>query len=73
MVQPRQKDARGENTKTNYGMDTTVKKEKRTPKEKWLEGVQAAMTTEIQNQINGETERNGVWFPEDSDSCLTLR
>ena len=25
--------ARGENTKTNYGMDTTGEKEKRTPKE----------------------------------------
>ena len=33
MVWPRQKDARGENTKTNYGMDTTGEKEKRTPKE----------------------------------------
>jgi len=38
-----------------------------------MEGVQAAMTTrkqpEIWNQINGETEWNGVWFPEDGDSC----
>jgi len=33
MVWPRQKDARGENSKTNYGMDTTGEKEKRTPKE----------------------------------------
>jgi hypothetical protein len=33
MEWPRQKDARGENTKTNYGMDTTGEKEKRTPKE----------------------------------------
>jgi hypothetical protein len=24
---------------------------------------------ETYNQINGETERNGVWFPEDGDSC----
>ena len=24
---------------------------------------------ESQKQINGETERNGVWFPEDGDSC----
>ena len=22
---------------------------------------------------NGETERNGVWFPEDGDSCLKNR
>jgi len=28
-----EKDARGENTKSNYRMDTTGEKEKRTPKE----------------------------------------
>jgi hypothetical protein len=33
MVWPRQKDARGKNTKINYGMDPTREKEKRTPKE----------------------------------------
>ena len=32
MVWPRQKDARGENTKINYVMDTTGGKEKRTSK-----------------------------------------
>ena len=32
-VWPRQKVARGENTKTNYGMDTMGEKEKRMPKE----------------------------------------
>ena len=32
MVWPRQKDARGENTKINYWLDTTVVKEKRTSK-----------------------------------------
>ena len=32
MVWPRQKDARGENTKINYGLDTKGEKEKRTPK-----------------------------------------
>ena len=32
MVRPRQKDARGENTKIGYGMDTTGEKEKRTSK-----------------------------------------
>ena len=30
MVWPCQKDARGENTKINYGMDTTGEKKKRT-------------------------------------------
>jgi hypothetical protein len=33
MVWPRQKDAREENTKTNYEMDPTGEKENRTPKE----------------------------------------
>jgi hypothetical protein len=33
MVWPRQKDAREESAKTNYGMDTMGEKEKRTPKE----------------------------------------
>ena len=32
LVWPCQKDARGENTKINYGMDTTGEKEKRTSK-----------------------------------------
>ena len=32
MVRPRQKDARGENTKINYGMDITGEKEKGTSK-----------------------------------------
>ena len=32
MVWQRQKDARGENTKINYGLDTTGEKEKRMPK-----------------------------------------
>ena len=30
-------------------------------KQPWQQGTR--------NQINGETERNGVWFPEDGDSC----
>ena len=32
MVWPRQKDARGQNTKINYGLDTAGEKEKRTSK-----------------------------------------
>ena len=39
------------------------------PRKTWIEGVQAAMTTRNYNQISGETEGNGVWFPEDGDSC----
>ena len=33
MVWPRQKDTRGENTKINYGFDTTEEKETRSSKE----------------------------------------
>ena len=33
MIWPRQKNARGENIKINYGLDTTGEKEKRTSKE----------------------------------------
>jgi hypothetical protein len=44
MVWPYQKDARGENTKINYGMDTTGEKERGRPRKMWI-GVQAAMTT----------------------------
>jgi hypothetical protein len=34
------------------------------PRKTWREGIKAAMTIK-----NGETERNGVWFPEDGDCC----
>ena len=34
MVWPRQKDARGENAKINYGLDTAGEKKKRTSKKK---------------------------------------
>jgi hypothetical protein len=37
-VWPRQKDARGENTKINYGLDTMEEKEKRTSKKKNVDG-----------------------------------
>ena len=46
MVWPRQKDATVENTKINYGLDTTGERRKRGhPNKTWMEGVQAAMTT----------------------------
>ena len=35
----------------------------------WIEGVKAAWQQEVWNQINGETQRNAVWFVEDGDSC----
>ena len=37
------------------------------PRKTWMEGVQAAMTT--RNIETDQTERNGVWSPEDGDSC----
>jgi hypothetical protein len=43
MIWPRKKDARGENTKINYGMDTRGETKKGTSK-KNMEGVQATMT-----------------------------
>jgi hypothetical protein len=46
MVWRSQKDARGENTKINYGMNTRGERRKRgRPRKTWMEGVQAAMTT----------------------------
>ena len=69
MVRPRQKDARGENTKINYGMDTTGEKEKRMFKK----NVDGRSTSSHDNKKfrsrSVEKERNGVWFPEDGDSC----
>jgi hypothetical protein len=34
----------------------------------WMEGVQAAMTTR-NLELDQLRNRNGVWFPEDGDSC----
>jgi len=47
MVWSSQKDARGMNSKINYGLDTTGEKGNRTSNKKktWMEAVQAAMTT----------------------------
>jgi hypothetical protein len=36
---------RGENTKINYGMDTTGERKRGRPRKTWMEGVQATMTT----------------------------
>jgi hypothetical protein len=66
----RQKDARGENTTTDYGMDTRGEKKKKTSK-KNVDGRSASSheNKKFRNQISGETGRNGVWFPEDGNSC----
>ena len=41
-----------------------VRRKRGSPRKTWMEGVQAGITTR-----NLETERNGVWFPADGDSC----
>jgi hypothetical protein len=48
MVWLRQKDARGENIKINYGMDTRRKRGR--PRKTWMEGVHAAMTAKYLEQ-----------------------
>ena len=67
-------DAREENTKINYGLDTTGEKEKRTSKK----NVDGRSTSSHDNKKFGnrsmdKTERIGVWFPEDGDSCKKKR
>ena len=69
MVWPRQKDASGENTKTNYGMDTMGEKKKRMPKG----NVDRRSTSSHDNKKfrtkSVEKQRSGIWFPKDSNSC----
>jgi hypothetical protein len=43
------------------------RRKRRSPRKTWMEGVQAAMTA--RNWEQDQTGRNGVWFPEDGDSC----
>ena len=35
----------------------------------WMEGVQAVMITRNLEPDQWRNRRNGVWFPEDGDSC----
>ena len=69
MVWPHQKDARRQDTKINCGLVTMGKKEKRTSKE----NVDGRNTSSHDNKKfrtrSMEKQRNGVWFPEDSNSC----
>jgi hypothetical protein len=39
------------------------------PRKTWMEGVQAAMTARNLREQDQWRNRNGVWFPEDGDSC----
>jgi hypothetical protein len=42
------------------------------PRKTWMEGVQVAMTEKFRTR-SMEKRRNGVWFPEDGDSCYKTR
>ena len=69
MVRPRQKDVRGENTKINYGMDTTGEKERRASKKNVDGRSTSSHDKKIFRTRSMEKQRNDVWFPEDGDSC----
>jgi hypothetical protein len=59
MVWTRQKDARGQTTKTNYGMDTAGEKEKRTSK-KNVDG-RSTSSHDIQRPRTGAMENREEW------------
>jgi len=69
MLWPCQKYARGENTDINYGLDTAGEKEKRTSK-KNVDGRSTSSHDNMKFRTRSmKKQRNGVWFPEDGDSC----
>ena len=61
MVWPRQKDARGENNKINYGMDTREEKEKRTSK-KNVDGRSASSHDNKKFRIRSMEKQRGMVF-----------
>jgi len=61
MVWPRQKDARGENTKINYGFDTTGEKEKRTSK-KNLDGRSTSSRDNKKFRTRSMEKQSGMAF-----------
>jgi hypothetical protein len=69
MVWPWQEDARREIQKLILEWVPEERRKRGRPRKTWMEGVHAAMTARNLNKIDGETGRNGVWFPEDGDSC----
>jgi hypothetical protein len=72
MVWPHQRDAGGENTKINYGMDTTGEKEKRTSKEN-MDGRSKSSHDNKKFRTRSMGNQRGMAFdfafPEDGDSC----
>ena len=61
MVWPRQKDARGKNTKINYGLDTTGGKEKRTSK-KNVDGRSTSSHDNKKFRIRSTEKQRGMAF-----------
>jgi hypothetical protein len=61
MVWPLQKDVRGENTKINYGMDTTGEKEKRTSK-KNMDGKSTNSHDNKEFRIRSVEKQRGMAF-----------
>jgi hypothetical protein len=60
MVWPCQKDARGENTEYNYGLDTAGEKEARTPKEN-VDG-RSTSSHENKNLASEQWKNRGMAF-----------
>jgi hypothetical protein len=50
-------------------MDTTGGKKERTPKENVVERRTSIHDNKKLKPYHWRNERDGVWFPEDSDSC----
>jgi hypothetical protein len=69
MVWPRQKYARGENTKINYGMDATGEKKRTSKKNVVGRSTSSHDKKKFRTRSIKETGRNGICFPEDGDSC----
>ena len=61
MVWPRQKDARGENTEYNYGLDTAREKEKRMSK-KNVDGRSTSTHDNRKFRIRAMEKRRGMAF-----------
>ena len=61
MIWPRQKDARAENTKINYGLDTTGEKEKRTSK-KNVDGRSASSRDNNKFRTRSMEKQRGMTF-----------
>jgi len=61
MVWPCQKDARGENTEINYGLDTAGEKEKRTPK-KNVDGRSTSSHYNKKFRIRAKEKQRGMAF-----------